>query len=138
MVCSRTLQNAQALLQIVNGSTKQTRVHGAHTCGSKAFKRVLLSVLNNTTNIVQTTKCKQLSCLSLLSMASSFLTAPKPILFKTNAPSLPNSNQRPLLGTKFYSLHKLTLNPFCFCFCFYLNKHFLSGILFEWFFVSGS
>ena len=37
MVCSRTLQNAQVLLQIVNGSIKQTRVHRAHTCGSKAF-----------------------------------------------------------------------------------------------------
>ena len=71
---------------------------------------------------------------SLLSMASSFLTVPKPILFKTNAPSLPNSNQRPLLGTKFYSLYELTFNPFCF----YINKHFLSRILFEWFFVSGS
>ncbi|XP_030966687.1 10 kDa chaperonin 1, chloroplastic [Quercus robur] len=37
-------------------------------------------------------------------MASSFLTAPKPILFKTNAPSLPNSNQRPLLGLRRNSL----------------------------------
>ncbi|XP_075644612.1 10 kDa chaperonin 1, chloroplastic-like [Castanea sativa] len=37
-------------------------------------------------------------------MASSFLTAPKPILFKTNAPSLHNSNQRPLLGLRRNSL----------------------------------
>ena len=93
----------------------------------------MLSNLNNNTNIVKTTKYKQWAA-SLLSMVSSFFTAPKPILFKNSVPSLHDSNQRPLLGTKFYSLYKLTFNPFCF----YINKHFLSRILFEWFFVSGS